>query len=136
LAPRRCVVTPRHDLAVPPRSFTPGRDPWRFGEIPPPPPQPPPPPPTAAELAARTAAEQAAARPRAEAERLAEIERNTPKPPPFTLKYLGYFGPANARIAVFSDDKGAVYNVREGGEFQGKFILARIGYESVDIKFV
>jgi hypothetical protein len=29
-----------------------------------------------------------------------------------------------------------VYNVREGGEFQGKFKLVKIGYESVDIKFL
>ncbi len=121
-------------LEAPPRISTPGRDPWRFIDPPPPPeppPPPPPPPPTAAELAARRAAEQAAA----EAAERARLKALEPKPPPFTLKFLGSFGPPRAKIATFTDGK-AVWNVREGGELQGKFIVAKIGYESVDIKFV
>jgi hypothetical protein len=58
-----------------------------------------------------------------------------PQPPPFTLKFLGTFGPPQARIAVFSDEK-SIYNVREGGVLQGKFLVARIGLESADIQFV
>jgi len=126
------------DLAPPSRSrdaqsYTPGRDPWRFYD------PPPVPPPvnrkTAAELAAERAAAELAARQAAEAEaeriRLAAI----PKPPPFTMKYLGSFGPADRRLAVFDDGK-TVYNVREGGVIDGKFIVKHIGLESVDIGFV
>ncbi|HEX6864567.1 MAG TPA: hypothetical protein VF414_17185, partial [Thermoanaerobaculia bacterium] len=98
------------------RDYRPGRDPWRF-KVPPPPPTPPPPPPpkppTAAELrareeAARLLAEQQAA---ANAARMAEI--NKPKPPPFTLQYLGKFGPEERPIAVFTDGKN-ILNVQEG----------------------
>ena len=58
-----------------------------------------------------------------------------PRPPEFTLQYLGSFGSANRRIAVFTDGK-TVHNLQEGQVLEGKFIVARIGYESVDIKFV
>lgn len=120
------------------RDFKPGRDPWRF-VAPPPPPQPPPPPPpkppTAAELrareeAARLLAEQRAAQ---EAARLKEI--NTPKPPQFTLQYLGKFGPEERPIAVFTDGK-SILNVQEGEVIQDKFIVGQIGMESVEIQFV
>ncbi len=104
-----------HELKV-------GRDLFRFA---PPPPPPPPPPPSAEDLEVRRrqAAEQA---------RLAAI----PHPPPFDLTYLGSFGPAAKRIAVFSDAGGNVIDVHEGTTIGGKFIVDHIGYESVDIKFV
>ncbi len=113
-----------------PRDLVFGRDPFRYGPVPPPPP---PPPPTKAQLAAQAAA--------AEAARLAEIERRRldaiPKPPPVTLKYLGSFGPDAARVAVFSDEAGEnLYNARAGDVLEGKFIIDRIGYESVDLRFV
>lgn len=79
----------------------------------------------------RRAAEEAARRAAEEAARIAAI----PKPPEFTLQYMGSFGPANRRIAVFTDGK-KIYNLQEGQILEGKFIVARIGYESVDIKFV
>ena len=71
---------------------------------------------------------------------LAELERAAreaaiPKPPPFTLSYLGSFGPPSRRLAVFSDGK-TIYDVQQGETIQGKFIVSQIGYESVDIKFV
>jgi hypothetical protein len=120
------------------RDYKPGRDPWRFVAPPPPPPEPTPPPPrplTEAELraqeeAARLLAEQRAAQ---EAARLKEI--NTPKPPPFTLQYLGKFGPEERPIAVFTDGK-TILNVQEGEVVQGKFIVSQIGLESVEIQFV
>jgi hypothetical protein len=60
-----------------------------------------------------------------------------PKPPPVTLKYLGSFGPAARRVAVFADENGEnLYNARAGEVLEGKFIVDRIGYESVDLKFV
>ena len=51
------------------------------------------------------------------------------------MSYLGNFGPANRRIAVFSDGK-TIYNVSEGETIAGEFVVADIGYESVDIGFV
>ena len=58
-------------------------------------------------------------------------------PPPVTVVYLGCFGPERRRIAVFADDKGEnLYNVQVGEVVEGKFIVDRIGYESVDLKFV
>ena len=70
-----------------------------------------------------------------EAARLAAIEAAKPKPAEFTLKYLGYFGPPNKKIALFTDGKVEV-QVLEGDVIDNKFIVAHIGYESVDIRFV
>jgi hypothetical protein len=58
-----------------------------------------------------------------------------PKPPEFTLDYLGRFGPADKKIALFFDGKKEII-VPEGGTIANKFVVARIGYESVDIRFV
>lgn len=70
-----------------------------------------------------------------EAARLAAIEAAKPKPPEFTMEYLGLFGPPNKRIAVFRDGKTEILK-QEGEVIDNKFIVARIGYESVDIRFV
>jgi hypothetical protein len=117
-----------------PRSFTTGRNPWRFVE-PPPPPPPAPRKPSAAELRAMQEAEAARQRALAEQQRLALEESLKPHPPPFTLSYLGNFGPTGRRIAVFTDGK-KVWNAREGDVLEDKFVVAQIGYESVDIRFV
>ena len=58
-----------------------------------------------------------------------------PKPPVVDLKYLGSFGPETRKIAVFYDGSN-IYNALAGDVLNGKFIVARIGYESVDLKFV
>lgn len=121
-------------LAIRPREYTPGRDPWRYVDPPPPPapkPPPPPPPPSAEELERRRLAQEALDRQRA----AEAAEAAKPKPPPFTMSYLGNFGPPNRRLAVFSDGK-TIYNAQEGDVLAGKFIVADIGYESVDIRFV
>jgi hypothetical protein len=118
-----------------PPGFTTGRNPWRFVEPPPPPPPPPPKPPSAAELRARQEAEEAARRLAEERARLAAIEEAKPKPPPFTWTYLGNFGPARQRIAVFTDGQ-RVWNARQGDTLENKFVVAQIGYESVDISYV
>lgn len=110
-----------------------GRDPWRFVD---PPPPPPPAPPKPREL---TPAEIEAMRRQRELEeerrRLAAIDAAKPRPAEFTWQYIGQFGPANKRIAVFSDGK-KTYNALEGDTLDKKFILARIGLESVEIRFV
>jgi hypothetical protein len=118
------------DLESVPKALAVGRDPFRFGPVPPPPP---PPPPTRAELAQRAAEAEARRLAAEEAARQALI----PRPPPVTVVYLGSFGPAKRRIAVFADARGEnLYNVRVGEVVEGKFIVDRIGYESVDLKFV
>ena len=65
----------------------------------------------------------------------AAAEAAKPKPPPFTLQYLGKFGPEERPIAVFTDGKN-ILNVQEGEVIQGKFIVGQIGFESVEIQFV
>jgi hypothetical protein len=133
--PREVTALRAADLEIVPPAFTPGRDPWRFVDPPPAPPPPPPPGPTPEQLAAM---EEARAR-AAEAARLAALaaaeEKARPKPAEFTMEYLGNFGPKNGKIAVFSDGKD-VHNAREGEVIDQKFIVARIGLESVDIEFV
>lgn len=119
------------DLNRASRGFVTGRDPWRFYVPPPPPPHRP----TEAELRALREAEEARqrllAQQQAEAARVAAI----PKPPPFTWGYLGNFGPRDHRIAVFLSGE-RVINAREGDTLENKFIVAHIGYETVDIRFV
>lgn len=132
------------DLDVPAAQYEIGRSPFQFGG---------PSPEELAELerqrqerlAAQREAERLAQieRDRTEKERLAQLERDRlnpppppePVPPPFQMTYLGSFGTASRKIAVFTDGK-EIYNVREGDVIEGKFIIAKIGYESVDVKFV
>jgi len=117
-------------LEVEPFAFAIGRDPFRYGPAPPPPPPPPPPPVDfeALERARREAEERA---------RAAAVDAARPKPPPVDIVYLGSFGPARNRVAVFSDqEKQEVFNARRGEVLAGKFILVEIGLESVSLKFV
>ena len=125
------------DLTVRPRNDSPGRDPWRFVEPPPPPPPPQPQPhvPTAEELERMRQAQAELERRRQEELARQQAEALIPKPPQLTMTYVGSFGTPNRRIAVFFDGKD-IHNALEGDIIDGKFIVARIGYESVDIKFV
>jgi hypothetical protein len=120
------------DLEARPGTLRIGRDPFRFGE---PPPPPPPRPLTRAELEAleKARADAAAAQASFDAERL-RLEA-IPKPPPVDVTYLGSFGPETGKIAVLSDGTN-IYNALLGDIVNGKFIVARIGYESVDLRFV
>lgn len=128
--PKEIVELRLAELEGQARALTVGRDPFRFGPFPPPPP---PPPPTREELARRRQEAEERRLAAQEALRLAAI----PKPPPVTLVYLGSFGTEKRRIAVFADAAGEnLYNVRVGEVVEGKFIVDRIGYESVDLKFV
>ncbi|HEX7150725.1 MAG TPA: thrombospondin type 3 repeat-containing protein [Thermoanaerobaculia bacterium] len=61
-----------------------------------------------------------------------------PPPPPlpqFTYKYIGTFGNQTNTIASFARD-GNIVNARVGDVIEGKFVLRRIGLESVEIGFV
>ena len=58
-----------------------------------------------------------------------------PVPPQFNWKFIGMFGPARAPIATFTRD-GDIVNAKVGEVIEGKFVLRRIGIESVEIGFV
>ena len=119
------------DLEPRPSSYSAGRDPFRYGS----PPRPPGPTPEeiAAELARQREAE---ARARAlAAQQAPPPDPPVPQPPQFTLRYLGSFGSPARRIAVFSDGSN-IYNALQGEVLEGKFIVERIGFESVDVAFV
>jgi hypothetical protein len=116
------------DLEREPGDYAPGRNPFRFGS---PPPPPPPPPPKRDLDAERREAEARAAQQN-------EDEDDSPPqpvPPPVDVVYLGSIGPAQRRLAVFSNGK-AIFNALEGGVVNEKFIVERIGLESVDVGFV
>lgn len=59
-----------------------------------------------------------------------------PRPPPVDVKLLGIFGPERQRIAVLTDDEGAIIDALVEDVVREKFIVHRIGYESIDLKFV
>ena len=59
----------------------------------------------------------------------------TPKPPEITFKFLGTFGPREHPIAVIQQGE-QVFNARAGDTLFGKFVLRRVGYESIDVGFV
>jgi hypothetical protein len=59
----------------------------------------------------------------------------TPKPPDVAFKFLGTFGPKEHPIAVVQQGD-QVLNVRTGDILFGKFILKKVGYESIDVGFV
>jgi hypothetical protein len=120
-----------------PSGYRLGRDPWHFVEPPPPPPPPPPRPPGAADLRAAREAAEAAERARLAAEEAARIEAAKPKPPEFTYSCAGYLSQTGRRIFILvSQDGRQVINVEQGDVIAGKFIVARAGLESIEIKFV
>ena len=59
----------------------------------------------------------------------------TPKPPDIAFKFIGTFGPKDHPIAVVQQGD-QVLNVRAGDSLFGKFILRKVGYESIDVGFV
>jgi hypothetical protein len=130
----RVEVLRMADLDRVPSEAKPGRDPWRFID-PPPPPPPPPHVPTKEELEAQRRAAEEARRRAEEAARLAAIEAAKPHPPELNWQYLGRFGPPDKQIAVFTNGKQTI-NKQEGEVIDNKFVVAHIGYESVDISFV
>jgi len=59
----------------------------------------------------------------------------TPRPPEITFKFIGSFGPREHPIAVVQQGD-QVLNVRAGDTLFGKFVLKKVGYESIDVGFV
>jgi len=59
----------------------------------------------------------------------------TPRPPEITFKFIGSFGPKEEPIAVLvAGDK--VVNARTGDVVFERFIIKKVGYESIDVGFV
>lgn len=59
----------------------------------------------------------------------------TPPPPEISFKFLGTFGPKDHPIAVVQlGDQ--TFNARSGDTLFGKFILRKVGYESIDVGYV
>ena len=114
------------DLELKPAEYHPGRDPFRFAA------KPPPAPPASARPAAAPTPQ---AQPPQPAPRPAARQPSTPQPPPVDVKYLGSFGPASGKIAVFGDGTD-IYNVRKGDILKEHFLVESINYESADLKFV
>ena len=59
----------------------------------------------------------------------------TPKPPDVSFKFLGSFGPKDNPIAVIQQGD-EIFNARAGDTLFGKFVLRKVGYESIDVGFV
>ncbi len=132
-----------------------GRNIFQFGVIPPPPP----PELTPAEKAAIKKAQEEAAKERARQEKLmaeqqaaaqeaarqeAILAANRPAPPPppppkpqppaITYKFIGYFGPADQKIAILHDGTDMLF-VRRGDELPRGVKVLEIGYESIKFGF-
>lgn len=103
-----------------PAQYTPGRDLFRYAPKPPPriPPPPPPPPPLP---------DSGPPPP--------PPPPPPPKPPPVDFQLLGIFGPDRRRIASLTDGETLI-NALENDVVKEKFIVHRIGLESVEIRFV
>lgn len=105
--------------------FTPGRNLFQFGAPPrkrvkpTPAPKPPPPPQPQPQVA------QAAPQP---------AQPPARRPPKIDFTYMGSFGPDGRRIAVFTDSE-TIYNAMVGEVIKDVFVVANIGFESVDIEF-
>jgi hypothetical protein len=59
----------------------------------------------------------------------------TPAPPPIPFKFIGSFGPRERPIAVLAAGDRIV-NARAGDTVFERFILRKVGYESIDVGYV
>ena len=119
----RIAVLRTADLERVPGDSRPGRDPWGFVD----------PPPAFHRQLHPYVPTAGAAQPQDDRAELGKTP--PPSPAEFNLRYLGRFGPPDKQIAVFDNGKGIV-NTLEGDVIDDKFIVAHIGYESVDVRFV
>jgi hypothetical protein len=59
----------------------------------------------------------------------------TPAPPAIPFKFMGSFGPRDRPIAVLvAGDR--IVNARAGDTVFERFVLKKVGYESIDVEFV
>ncbi len=109
------------DLNVDGGEYEPDRNIFRYGAKPKPPPPPPPPPPPV-RVAPRPTGPPPPPPP--------------PQPPPLDVTLVGIFGPEHRRIAVLTDGDAWFQNALEQEVIREKFIVHKIGFESVDFRFV
>lgn len=85
-----------------------------------------------AQLEARLRAEAMAREQEAARARAIEIAKNPPPPapPPINLRYVGYLGPKNDKVAVFEDGDEIVV-AKKGEVVKGQFRVVEIRYETV-----
>jgi hypothetical protein len=127
-APRGAVpeeIVPLHLAALEKKTgtFELGRDPFRYGVKPAPPPvytPPPPPPPPPVQVSAPPPCPPVCP---------------PPPVPPVTFQYVGNFGSPGRMIAVLREGN-EVFNVLEGDVIKDKFIISKIGLESIEVRFV
>ncbi len=60
----------------------------------------------------------------------------TPTPPEIPFKFIGTFGPKDRQIAVLVLGNDPPVNARTGDVVFDRFILRKVGYESIDVGFV
>jgi hypothetical protein len=140
-------------LEAEPGSFRSDRNLFMYKEPPPKPPPPPPPPPTPPadrdQDGVPDANDNCPDTPNPDQRDIdrdgigtaCETEPEVPPPPPpptppqFTMKFIGVFGRPENPIAAFTRESEIV-NARVGDVIDGKFVLRRIGIESVEIGYV
>jgi hypothetical protein len=120
------------DLEKSEGQFSPGRDPFRFGEAEPVQVEP-------SEEERAEAEQEAAAMEALRRAMEARASREAAAPsspvlPELDVKFLGSFGSREKRLAVFSDGVD-IFNVLEGGVLKDHWVVRQIGFESVDVGF-
>jgi hypothetical protein len=64
------------------------------------------------------------------------VPAGPPPPPPITLKFIGLVQKADGtKIAVLSDGKRPIHG-QEGEEIEGRYVILKIGTESLDIAYI
>jgi hypothetical protein len=56
--------------------------------------------------------------------------------PPIPLKFMGTVERGNLKLAALTDCKGFTYSGREGEPIDGRYLLVRIGQESVVMEYL
>jgi hypothetical protein len=85
----------------------------------------------AAEVAAKKAAEEAAKQ-----QEYLRAHPPPPQPPPITFTFIGYMGPPENRIGVFSvPGSSGLVLAKAGDHIAQRFIVKEVGYESAEIGF-
>ncbi len=58
-----------------------------------------------------------------------------PQPPSIPFTFVGYMGPPESRIGVFSSGGAGIFLAKPGDRVQEKFRIVDIGYESAEVGF-
>ena len=64
------------------------------------------------------------------------VPTGPPPVPPIPLRYFGFVTAGGQRIASFRDERGNVFNGKEGDLLEGRYRLLRIGLDGVDVAYL